>query len=149
MGHRESRLAMWLVIELGIYLKQNPLGLLAGPDAPHRLPLGLVRMPDVAFISFDKIPNRTPSHDPIVTWVPDLAVEILSRGNTPSEMDRKIQEYFDAGVRLVWIADPRRKTVGVYHGVDEHQELTEDDFLDGEAVLPGFHCSIRDWMSCP
>lgn len=149
MGHRESRLAMWLVVEIGIYLKENPIGLLAGPDAPHRFPLGLVRMPDVAFISFSKIPGGVPSHEPIVNWIPDLAVEVLSRSNTPTEMDRKLTQYFAAGVRLVWIADPRRRTVTVYRGIDDHRELTESDDLDGEDVLPGFRCSVRDWMSCP
>ena len=79
--------------------------------------------------------------------VPDLVVEVLSKGNTPKEMARKLDEYFRAGVRLVWYVDPKRRTVRVYTGRDRSVLLHEDRTLDGGDVLPGFSLSIRDWFA--
>ena len=76
--------------------------------------------------------------------VPDLAVEVLSEGNTVPEMDRKRREYFRAGVRLVWLVDPEARTVAVFTGPDQHSTLGETDLLDGGAVLPGFTLSLAE-----
>jgi Uma2 family endonuclease len=149
MGHRESRLALWLAGELVNYLKQHRIGRLAGADAPHRLKLGLVRMPDLAFISFQRVPEKGAQDTPIVDWTPELAVEVLSKSNTKREMARKRQEYFKAGVLRVWIADPKNRTVAVYRSPKDFRILTEVDHLDGEDILPGFRFSVREWMDCP
>jgi Uma2 family endonuclease len=47
---------------------------------------------------------------------PDLAVEVLSEGNTKAEMVRKVREYFEAGVRLVWLTDPKKRTAREFFG---------------------------------
>jgi Uma2 family endonuclease len=77
---------------------------------------------------------------------PDLAVEVLSEGNTEAEMERKLREYFDAGVLLVWYVDPEARTVRVYTSPGEARLLGEEDTLDGGSVLPGFRLSIRGWF---
>jgi Uma2 family endonuclease len=58
--------------------------------------------PRRVFHSWDKLPGRKLPAEPIPDLVPDLAIEILSAGNTKKEMQRKLREYFEAGVRLVW-----------------------------------------------
>lgn len=146
VGRYESQLALLLAIELGIFLKTHPLGILIGSDGGHRLDLGLVRMPDVAFISKQRL-SQLKGRPAVVPFGPDLAVEVISPGNTDREMDRKLQEYFDAGVKLVWYTYPETQTVLVYRSVDQVRELTVDDSLDGEDVLPGFMLSIREWFS--
>ena len=55
---------------------------------------GLVRLPDISFISWDQVPTRHCPPDPIAGLAPALAVEVLSKGNTKREMDRKVREYF-------------------------------------------------------
>jgi Uma2 family endonuclease len=75
---------------------------------------------------------------------PDLAVEVLSEGNTPQEMNRKLHEYFQAGTRLVWYVDPAARTVTVYESIDRATPLGEHDVLDGGDVLPGFKLSIGE-----
>jgi Uma2 family endonuclease len=62
-------------------------------------------------------------------------------------MARKLDEYFRAGVRLVWYVDPKRRTVRVYTGRDRSVILREDQALDGGEVLPGFSLSIREWFA--
>lgn len=149
MGHRESRLAMWLVVEIGMYLRSRPIGVLAGPDAPHRLRTGRIRLPDVAFIPFTAIPADDDRNRPVVEWIPALAVEVLSEGNTDAEMEAKIQDYLAAGVQMIWIADPATRTVRVIRDTRRDETLTDSDDLDGEGVLPGFRCSVQEWMDSP
>ena len=74
---------------------------------------------------------------------PDLAIEILSPANTVREMERKRQDYFAGGARLIWIVHPDTRTVDVYlPGQGEPAVLGEKDTLDGLDVLPGFAHSI-------
>ena len=64
---------------------------------------------------------------------------MLSTNNTPEEMERKLREYFLAGVRLVWMIDPRQRTVEVYTAPEAPAAtLDETQTLDGGKVLPGF-----------
>jgi Uma2 family endonuclease len=75
--------------------------------------------------------------------VPDLVVEVLSEGNTPREMEQKLQEYFTAGVRLVWYVVPARQEVHVYTAPDQYEILTTDHHLHGGETLPGFTLPVR------
>jgi len=76
-----------------------------------------------------------------------MAVEILGKSNTRREMQRKLREYFAAGVRLVWYIDPKRTTATVYTSVEgQPVHLDENGVLDGGDVLPGRRILIRDWF---
>src|SRR5262249_24209700 len=70
--------------------------------------------------------------------VPDLAVEVISGSNTPKEMNAKLLEYFEKGVRLVWFVRPKSRVVDVYKSADRFTRLTASMLLDGGAGLPGF-----------
>jgi Uma2 family endonuclease len=146
MGYYESLLAALLIQYLGPYLAQHDIGFVMAADATLRLAPGLVRLPDVSFVSWDRFPDRVLPAEPIPDMPPDLAVEILSAGNTPAEMERKLREYFAAGVRLVWYVDPGPRAVRVYTSSTEFRTIGESDTLDGGAVLPGFQLSIREWF---
>ena len=147
VGFDESFFALYLTMALGDYLKTHDLGKPVGDNAMMRLFPGLVRVPDAAFIRWDRFPSkkRRRGEPPLVA--PDLVVEVLSKSNTPKEMRRKLEEYFRAGVRLVWYVDPAKRTVRVYTAVDRSTLLREGDTLDGGDVLPGFAISIRDWFA--
>ena len=147
MGFRESVLAALLVRILGEFVDAHQLGVVAGPDGTLRLLAGLVRIPDVAYLSWDRIPGRKLPKDPIPSLVPDLAVEVLSPSNTKAEMARKRQEYFRAGVRLVWLIDPLTKTVAVFSPDLGESLLGENDTLDGRDVLPGFSINLREFFA--
>ncbi len=146
MGFDESIVSLLLAGSLLNYLKRHDLGKLVGADGMMRLFPGLVRIPDVAFISWKRYPKKTRKRGEIPTVAPDLVVEVLSKKNTPREMARKLDEYFRAGVLLVWYVDPKRRTVRVFTGRDQSVVLAEDQYLDGGNVLPGFTLSIRDWF---
>jgi hypothetical protein len=88
------------------FVVQNGLGIVAWEAGTLRLMPGLVRIPDISSIRFDRLPGRRIPREPIPDLVPDLAVEILSTSNTPKEMADTLRDYFRTGVRLVWYVDP-------------------------------------------
>ena len=114
-----------------------------GEAGTYRILPGLVRAPDVAFTSWERLGGPTLSDDAAPKVAPDLAVEVLSPGNTRGEIARKLNEYFRAGVRIVWIIDPRMRTARSHTAPDEFIALTESDALDGGDVLPGFRLPLR------
>ena len=147
MGYRESVLALALGSWLRAFVEKNNLGLVSGPDGMTELFPGLVRIPDVAFASWSRIPGGVVPSESIPELTPDLAVEILSQRNTPAEMERKRAEYFEAGVKLVWIADPDSRTVEVSTSQGKSTLLGAPDKLDGGNVLPGFTLPLADFFA--
>ncbi len=137
MGYRESLLAAVLIELLGAFVRIKQLGLVSGPDGFIQLFPALVRGPDVAFVSWQRLPNgRLPEGDyPAI--VPELVVEVISQGNTRAEMARRRREYFHAGVQLIWMVDPLRRTVAVYTSINDVTVVFEEQSLSGGAVLPG------------
>jgi Uma2 family endonuclease len=136
-------LAFWLGGRMSVYAEEHDLGIVAGADATVRLMPGLVRIPDISFVGWERLPNRKCPKEPIPDLVPHLAVEVLSEGNTRGEMERKLREYFLAGVEIVWIVDPDRRTVDVHTAPDQRILLTEEDTLDGGDLLPRFRLPLK------
>lgn len=142
MGWQESVLAMVLARWLGNYLESNDLGVISGPDGLSRLFGDTVRGTDVAFVSWSRLPDGRIPTDPVPLLVPDFVIEVLSVSNTRSEMSRKRREYFQAGVRLVWMIDPRRRTVAVFTTPESVTIAEEFDRVDGGEVLPGWNVDL-------
>ncbi|MHB1425164.1 MAG: Uma2 family endonuclease [Gemmataceae bacterium] len=143
MGVLESCLAGDILWFLKSFVEERDLGILTLPDGTLRLMPGLVRMPDVAFISWKQLPNRKYPNEPIASLIPELAVEVLSESNTRGEMERKLKEYFLAGTQLAWIVDPIQRTVDVHTAPDRFIRLTEGDALEGGTLLPGFRLPLE------
>jgi Uma2 family endonuclease len=146
MGYYESRLAIILGHFMEDYLEENDLGFVIGEAGLVRVEPGQVRLPDLSFFFWDRFPNRLLPPGSILGMVPDLAVEVLSPGNTKKEMARKRREYFLGGARQVWEVDPKKRTVRVYLAPDESTLIKEDGTLDGGTLLPGFRLSLRRWF---
>jgi Uma2 family endonuclease len=106
-----------------------------------------VREPDVSFLCNERLKQQ--DLDAFLVGAPDLAVEVLSPGNTAAEMRGKMTDYFDAGCRVVWIVDPLRRSVTI-HRPDAHPVfLTEDDPLAERELLPGFSLLVGDIFPPP
>jgi Uma2 family endonuclease len=144
MGYSGSRLAAELIISLGIFLRRHNLGVVAGADGMLKLTTGLVRIPDVSFVSWDRLPGRRVPPEPIPLLPIDLAVEVISKGNTRAEMERKLREYLASGARLVWFIYPKTRTARVYTTPGRSALLKDGGVLDGGAVLPGFALPLRE-----
>jgi Uma2 family endonuclease len=100
-----------------------------------------VLIPDLAFVRADRIPPED-QQTGLAQVVPDLVIEVLSPANTAFEMDEKIRVYLRAGVRLVWIVNPKRRSVTVYAGDGTLRSVLPGGVLDGGDVLPGFALAI-------
>ncbi|HEX5270234.1 MAG TPA: Uma2 family endonuclease [Gemmataceae bacterium] len=144
VGAPQSCITLVLDRRLGTHAEENDLGLTMGPDGPTRLLEGLVRLPDLSFFSWERMPSKEFPGTAIAGVVPNLAVEVISESNTRGEIKRKLKEYFLAGVELAWVVDPYKRTVVVYTAPDESTTLTEKDDLDGGAVLPDFTMPVKE-----
>lgn len=144
MGLHESLIAAALIRILGEFVANQALGIVTGPDGMIRLLGKQVRMPDVAFYSWESLPDGEVPADLVPEIVPDLAVEVLSASNSAGEMSRKLREYFSAGVRLVWYVDPVSKSVTVFTSATRSKVVPLDGTLDGGKVLPGFEIPVRE-----
>ncbi|HEX4588984.1 MAG TPA: Uma2 family endonuclease [Gemmataceae bacterium] len=143
-GYFESWVALILSHAIMNYLDQNDLGIVTGSAGPLFVEPGQMRLPDLAFFSWDKFPNRLLPRNPILDHVPDLSVEVLSASNTPREMERKRRENFAGGARIVWEIDPEDRWIRVYTSVDQFTPLRDGDALDGGDVLPGFTLAVTE-----
>ncbi|MFZ4734101.1 MAG: Uma2 family endonuclease [Pirellulales bacterium] len=150
MGTLESLVAMEVAFALRRYLEDHPLGVVLGADGLLQIGPKLVRGPDVSFISWDRFPGRTLPTERVWAVVPDLAVEVLSPGNTPAEMERKVNDYVAAGTKVVWIIDPAMRTAVVQWmddaSVIAKSLLSADDTLTARSILPGLSVPVAAVM---
>lgn len=102
-----------------------------------------IRAPDISYTRKERIPGGVPPHSFGVN-TPDLCVEIISPSERPSQMSRKVQEYFDGGAVQVWHVFPERQEVVVFTSPAETQTLGADGILDTGGILPGFSCQVKD-----
>ncbi len=78
--------------------------------------------------------------------MPDLVVEVISPNDLAIGVSAKIHDFLNAGVPLIWVADPDTRAVTVYRGDGTAAFLTGDDEIDGGGVLRGFRCKIADFF---
>jgi Uma2 family endonuclease len=101
------------------------------------------RKPDVVYVRLNRLPNSDiPEGDIFIA--PDLVVEVLSPGNSGSEVDEKLDEYITAGVSLVWIVNPDRRTIRVFRKDGTHGLFHADAVIENEPVLPGFRLVVGE-----
>ena len=143
MGYLESCIAAALIEFLGAYVRRHKLGHVTGEAGLMRLAVGLVRIPDVAFVASGRFPGGKFPREPIPSLAPSLAVEILSESNTAREMKRKVKEYFSAGTDLVWLIDAHARTAKVFETSTRSTEIGRDGTLSGGSVVPGFSLPMR------
>lgn len=138
MGFKEGLLAVVIASLLREFVIPRNLGLVGGADSMMQIFPELVRIPDVAYISWARVPGQRLPDEPAPIMAPDLAVEVLSVSNTRGEMARKLDEYLDANVPLIWMVDPEKRSVTVYAGSTQGTVVSESGTLEGGDVLPGF-----------
>jgi len=127
---------------LGTFVYQHQLGYTGCNDPGVILERDpdTVRGPDVAFWCRERVTNvRQFSYTDVV---PDLVVEVLSPNDVFTQVLRKVQEYFQAGVRVVWIVVPEDQGVAIYRPGQNPTLLAVNDTLSGEDVVPGFTCPV-------
>ena len=132
---------------LTLYLRAHPIGEAGSEIRCIFGPAGRERtyVPDYLFVAAGRF-QRGPRP---LRGAPDLAVEILSPDDRMTRVMAKLRFYLRHGVRLVWLIDPERRTVTVLTPPNVTRILTEDETLDGDEVLPGFSCAVREILPPP
>ncbi len=142
MGAPEALLAGYILHLFWQYLEVHDLGIVLAPDGLLRILGRQVFAPDVSFIRWEKLANRQIPREQVFPVAPDLAIEILSPGNTKGEMARKLRDYFTAGVQHVWHIDPSTRSAWAYTAEDRGVEFGIGGVLSAGDLLPGFELSL-------
>lgn len=142
-GFKHGAIVARLTGALVPHIEASELGEVTGAETDFKLASDpdTVRAPDVGFVRRERIPAVELS-EKFWPGAPDLAVEVISPNDTLYEVDEKVEDYLAAGVRLIWIVNPKKHTVTVYHQNSEPQTLCESDVLDGSDVVKGFQYKV-------
>lgn len=151
MGNLAAWVAAEMATKLTNHVRGQKLGWVFTSDAGYRLdpdrPLN-VRKPDVSFVRFGRLPGEVPS-ETYEELAPDLAVEVVSPTDTARELEEKIEEYLDSGVRQVWVLYPELRTMRVHRPNGIMLLLRNGDEISGEDVVEGFRCILSDVFELP
>jgi Uma2 family endonuclease len=143
-GFEHGRIVVNVTAPLADFVKKNKLGIVTGAETGFHIGRDpdTVRAPDVAFVRADRVP-ATPTVG-FFSGAPDLAVEVLSPNDRASDVLAKVQDWLGAGCRVVWVVDPRTRTVSVYGDGNKLAVLKESDELSGDDVVPDFRLPVAE-----
>jgi len=136
-----------LLIEVGLWNRQHRLGEVTDAEGGYTLPDKSMRVPDVAWISHERL--ATVSEDDLKKFAhvcPDFVIELRSASDTLHELQAKMLKWISNGVRLGWLIDPHEQKTFVYQPNQEMTEYLFEDTLSGEDVLPGFELNLRQLL---
>lgn len=143
-GYRHGRIAMRFGSHLSRYVEAGSLGVVVAAETGFRIGSDpdTVRAPDVAFVRQERVDQMG---DPAGFWpgAPDLAVEVVSPGDSYADVEEKVLDWLDAGCTMVLIVNPHQRTVTVYRSRAEITVLGEDEELVGGEVIPGWSLPVR------
>lgn len=144
-GNIHGKRTMKLGWRLARHVEANDLGVVFAAETGFRLASDpdTVRAPDVSFVAKTRV-EEVGEFEGFWPGAPDLAAEVISPGDSYTDVDEKVEEYLRAGTRAVWVVDPRRRTVTVYRSLADITILTECDTLEGGDVIPGFTCRVAE-----
>jgi len=142
-GSRHGSIITRFLSALVQHVDAHALGEVFGPNTGFKIAESpdTVRAPDIAFVRKERIPAGELT-EKFWPGAPDLAVEVISPTDTLYELDEKVEEYQTTGVTLVWVINPKKRTVTVYRPGANPEVLTEHDQLDGRPVLPAFEYPV-------
>jgi Uma2 family endonuclease len=140
-----SRVASRLQGNLVHHLLDKPIGE-ALMETLFRLPVPADRnrRPDVAFVSSKTVANAPPQPGSANAWdvLPELMVEVVSPHDIAEDIMERIDEYFTAGIKLMWVVYPTQRLIYVYDSPRQVRILGEADQLDGSTILPEFRIPV-------
>jgi Uma2 family endonuclease len=130
------------------FVEQHGLGDVVGAETGFHLSATVMRAADAAFIGNEKLARIT-DPDKYLPFAPDLAVEVVSPGDTAADIQHKVDAYLQAGTALVWVIYPSLKKVIVYRPDGTARTIPEGGALDGGEVLPGLAIPVAALFPSP
>lgn len=133
-----------LLFQLQAWNRQNQLGFAFDSSTAFRLPNGADRSLDASWVSQARWDALTPEEqERFPPLCPDFVVELRSRTDSLEELEDKMQEYLENGIRLGWLIDPKTRTVEIYRPSQAKEVLQSPQTLSGEDILPGFVLDLQ------
>ncbi len=141
-GAKAGGITARIASEIGIFLKFNKIGRVYGADTMFTVEKN-DRMPDVSFVANEKIPKKG---EPLTKWkfAPDLAIEVISPNDVYNKVFDKLNGYFAAGVKQVWLVEPRFERVRVYDSPEDSTTFCKTDEIKSEEILPDFKLDLAE-----
>ena len=129
---------------LRLHIGATGLPLTAGVATGFQMSPHTLRFPDVHVTTWARMAAYDEDAGGFPHFAPDVAIEVVSPSNTPTELSRKTAEYFANGARAVWIADPGPRTVAIRRAGMPEQVYGGDAMLYGAPEIPGFACRVSE-----
>jgi Uma2 family endonuclease len=144
-GEEHGVIAAEILVSLGSHVRAQGLGRVHAAETGFRIGSNpdTVMAPDAAFVSRERIEQAAIGRG-YRAGAPDLAVEVVSPGDSFVEVEAKVTRWLAAGCRMVVVVNPARRAATVYRSRDDIQLLTEGDVLDGGDVVPGWTLPLRE-----
>lgn len=144
-GSEHGYIALKIGRLLGNYVEDNELGRTYAAETGFKIASDpdTVRAPDAAFVSRERL-EKVGSVEGFWPGTPDLAVEVVSPGETHAEVVEKALAWLDAGCRMVLVVEPERKVVTIYRSREDIRVLTGDEVVDGADVVPGWRLPVAE-----
>jgi len=144
-GAKHGYVCSLFLAALVSYILPRNLGVVLDSSTAFKMKSGNKRSPDISFFARECLQGLKDLPDSFLDGAPDLAVEILSPGNTIEEIHDKLVEYFENGSRLVWVVHLTEQYVLVYRSARGPERLLKStDTFDGEEIVPGFVLAVSD-----
>jgi Uma2 family endonuclease len=142
-GELHGAVTMNLSILLGQYIKSRNLGQMYAAETGFKLESNpdTVLAPDIAFIRRERVGVLTQKYR---AGAPDLVVEVLSLDDRKRKVEDQTASWLGLGASVVWLVDPKQRTVDVRLADGRQNLLTDDDELTGDDTVPGFRCRIAE-----
>jgi Uma2 family endonuclease len=138
-GSDTSMRSIEISADLVIWNRRKQLGVAFGSSGGFILPNGAMRSPDACWILKERWEALTPEQQSKFAPIcPDFVIELMSRTDTLSTVQAKMQEYQDNGARLGWLINRRDRQVEIYRIGQPVEVLQSPTILSGETVLPEF-----------
>jgi len=144
-GPTHGRLAMRIAAHLFQHVEAHHLGTVYAAETGFQLTQDpdTVRAPDVAFVSRQRL-EAVGEIEGYWPGAPDIAVEVISPSDRYTDVEAKVVEWLEAGSQMVIVVNPRQRSVTVSHSRTDMVRLTEEDVLDGGALVPGWQLPIKE-----
>lgn len=144
-GEEHGVVAAEILLSLGNHVRAHRLGRVFAAETGYRIGSDpdTVLAPDAAFVSRQRIEQVAISRG-YRAGAPDLAVEVVSPGDSFADVEAKVARWLSAGCRMVIVVNPARRAATVYRSRDDIVLLAESDILDGGDVVPGWKLPLRD-----
>ena len=147
-GSESGRQNADLLIQIGTWNRQYKLGVVFDSSTGFTLPNGAKRSPDVSWITNSRWNSLTQKQKRgFAPIAPDFVLELLSSNDRLLDVQQKMAEYLQSGVKLGWLIHPDEKKVEIYHPGKDKEVLNAPQSLSGGDLMPGLIVELDDILN--